>query len=88
MTFTAKGLLVRRKGKAVEILREGSIRKFKKHIAGISFSAKNAFRKKQRVLYVTERCVFELTTGGLKLLEVYEGIDEQRQVRDLLDFAV
>ncbi|MCC8166774.1 MAG: propionate CoA-transferase [Planctomycetes bacterium] len=88
MTFTAKGLLTRRNGSRVEILQEGSIKKFKKDIAGISFAAKNAYRKRQRVLYVTERCVFELTPDGLRLKEVYDGIDEQKQVRDLLDFDV
>ncbi|MCC8107865.1 MAG: propionate CoA-transferase, partial [Planctomycetes bacterium] len=57
-------------------------------IAGISFAAKNASRQRQRGLYVTERCVFELTPDGLRLKEVFDGIDEQKQVRDLLDFEV
>jgi acyl CoA:acetate/3-ketoacid CoA transferase len=30
--------------------------------------------------------VFELTTKGLTLTEVYRGIDEARQIRELLDF--
>ncbi len=65
---------------------EGTIPKFKDEIAAISFSAKNALKRGQRVLYVTERCVFGLTPKGLKLLEVFEGIDEQNQVRQLLSF--
>ena len=88
MTFTAKGLHARRAGDGVEILSEGAIPKFRSEISGISFSAKNALRKGQRVLYVTERCVFELTADGLKLREVYDGIDPQSQIRDLLDFEV
>ena len=71
---------------SVSINREGSICKFRKEIAGISFSAKNAIANGQKVLYVTERCVFELTPKGLRLCEVYNGIDEQTQIRDLLDF--
>ena len=42
----------------------------------------------QKVLYVTERCVFILTARGLKLLEVYPGVDVQRDILDLLPFDV
>ena len=38
----------------------------------------------QKVLYVTERCVFILTARGLKLLEVYPGVDVQEDILDLL----
>jgi propionate CoA-transferase len=62
--------------------------KFRKNITAISFSAKNAVKRGQRVLYVTERCVFELTEHGLRLAEVYAGIDEHKDIRDLLDFDV
>ena len=88
MTFTAKGLQARRNGNGVEIVREGSIPKFKKEIAAISFSARNALERGQRVLYITERCVFELTPNGLKLREVYEGIDPDADIRNQLDFAL
>ncbi len=88
LTFNVKGLHAAHDpdGK-VRIIQEGSVPKFKKNIAGISFSAKNALRRGQRVLYVTERCVFELTPQGIKLKEVFAGIDEQKQIRDRLDFA-
>ncbi len=88
MTFNAKGLKARRTDAGVEILSEGTIPKFRREIAGISFSAKNAIRRGQRVLYVTERCVFELTPDGLKLREVYPGIDEAKQVRELVEFEL
>ncbi len=88
LTFTAKGLIARKEGDRVVIEQEGSIAKFKKDIAAISFSAKNALRRGQRVLYVTERCVFELTTEGIRLKEAYEGINRDSQISALLDFAV
>jgi len=47
-------------------------------------SLENALKRGQRVLYVTERCVFELTEKGLTLKEVYPGIDEARQIRRML----
>ncbi|MDO4581269.1 MAG: CoA-transferase [Bacillota bacterium] len=72
----------------VRIDTEGEQAKFRARINSISFSAANALKKGQQVLYVTERCVFELTAAGLKLIEVYPGIDRQRQILDLLEFPV
>ena len=86
LTFTAMGLIVRRDGGCVIIEKEGSIAKFRKNIAAVSFSAKNALLRGQRILYVTERCVFELTPEGIRLKEVYEGIDRESQITALLDF--
>jgi len=87
-SFTAKGLETTKDGDKVIIKSEGSIKKFKREITTISFCGKNAIRRGQRVLYVTERCVFELTDKGIMLKEVYPGIDEQSQIRDMLDFSV
>jgi propionate CoA-transferase len=86
MSFTTKGLLTANENGRIQIKQEGSINKFKKAVSAISFSGKNAIKRGQRVLYVTERCVFELTEKGLKLKEVYPGIDETRQIRNILDF--
>ena len=88
LSFTAKGLEATVENGKVTILKEGAIKKFKKEISAISFSGKNALRSGQRVLFVTERCVFELTENGIKLKEVYPGIDETAQIRNLLDFEV
>jgi len=87
MSFTTKGLIAATENGKVIIKQEGSVNKFKNNICAISFSAKNAVARGQKVLYVTERCVFELTKNGLKLKEVYPGIDEKSQIRDLLDFT-
>ena len=88
LTMTTKGLRCSKKDGKVCIDREGSIVKFKNSITSISFSAKQALKNGQRVLYVTERCVFELCESGLKLIEVYDGIDEKLQIRELLDFEL
>ena len=88
LCFTTKGLKVAKENEKVIIENEGTIKKFKKEVSAISFSGKHAINRGQRVLYVTERCVFELTEKGLKLAEVYPGIDEKRQIRDMLDFEV
>ena len=88
MTFNTKGLEAVRKKNVVTILQNGAIPKFVNEIRSISFSAKRAIENGQRVLYVTERCVFELTDQGLKLTEVYPGIDAKTEILDLLPFDV
>jgi len=86
MSFNTKGLITTKENGRVKIEREGVIPKFKKEIGAISFSGKNAIKRGQRVLYVTERCIFELTENGLALKEVYPGIDEALKIRKMLDF--
>ena len=77
-----------RKRDIVTITKEGSIPKFVEKVTSVSFSAKRAIANGQKVLYITERCVFRLTPKGLKLVEVYPGIDEQRDILDQLPFEV
>ena len=86
LSFCTKGLVAAKENGKVVIKREGTVAKFKKEVSAISFSGQNALLRGQRVLYVTERCVFELTEKGLTLKEVYPGIDEAAQIRDMLDF--
>ncbi|MBQ7486486.1 MAG: propionate CoA-transferase, partial [Clostridia bacterium] len=89
MTFNTKGLNVTKADDGTIAIQEnGSIPKFVEHVRSISFSAKNAVKHGQKVLYVTERCVFILNPRGLKLLEVYPGIDVQRDILDLLPFSI
>lgn len=88
LTFDTKGLEVEEKDGKISILKEGEVSKFVNNVKSISFSAKRALENGQRVLYVTERCVFGLTEKGLKLLEVYPGIDKQKDILDLLPFSV
>ncbi|MDR0363015.1 MAG: propionate CoA-transferase [Planctomycetota bacterium] len=88
MTFTAKGLVAKRTPDGVEIVREGTIPKFRREIDAISFSAKNAIARGQRVLYVTERCVFGLAPEGLRLKEVFGGVDREKDILAKLEFQV
>ena len=86
-TFTAKGLDIGFSQDGVEIRREGQLRKFLDDVEQITFSGIRAARLGQPVLYVTERCVFELSPKGLKLVEVAPGIDAERDVIALMDVA-
>ncbi|MDO4475779.1 MAG: CoA-transferase [Lachnospiraceae bacterium] len=87
-TFNTKGLEVSKVRDQVTIEQNGSIAKLVDEVRSVSFSAKRAIENGQRVLYVTERCVFELTPKGLKLTEVYPGVDLQRDILNLLPFEV
>ncbi|MDR2590043.1 MAG: propionate CoA-transferase [Oscillospiraceae bacterium] len=88
LSFNTKGLEAKYENGKVSIISDGSIKKFVKEVSAISFSGKHAFERGQRVIYVTERCVFELTKDGLKLKEVFNGIDEKKNIREMLDFDV
>ena len=84
-TFTAKGLDVEVSAEGINIRREGRARKFLGAVEQITFSGKRAARLGQPVLYVTERCVFQLVPGGLKLVEVAPGIDVEKDILQLMD---
>lgn len=87
-TFTAGGLEAVPTEGRLQIRTEGRHRKFVDQVDQITFSAAEARRRGQRILYVTERAVFELGTDGLVLIEVAPGVDAQRDVLDALDFPV
>lgn len=85
-TFTAGGLEVRVVDGQLTIDREGSISKFVNQVEQVTFNALRAAKQGQQVLYVTERCVFDLGPWGPRLIEVAPGIDVKTQVLDLLPF--
>ena len=88
LTFNTKGLDVTQSKGVVTIHSEGSIPKFVKEVGSVSFSAKRAIANGQKVLYVTERCVFRLTPKGLKLIEAYPGVDVKKDILKQLPFEV
>ena len=88
MTFNTGGLNVSRKGGQITIEENGTIPKFVNEVRSVSFSAHRALENGQKVLYITERCVFVLNAKGLRLIEVYPGIDPQKDILDLLPFEV
>ena len=87
-TFNTKGLNVTEENGKVVINSEGSIPKLVEKVRSISFSGERAIKNGQHVIYVTERCVFELKPEGLTLIEVYPGIDAQKDIFDRLPFKV
>lgn len=85
-TFTAGGLKIAVKDGKLNILQEGKKNKFVKKVEQITFNGSAAAKAGQRVLYVTERCVFNLGTEGLELIEVAPAIDIDRDILAHMDF--
>ncbi len=85
-TFTAGRLKVAVEDGGLRVLNEGNITKFVREVEHRTFSGGYAAQRGQPVLYVTERCVLELTADGLALIEVAPGIDIERDVLARMDF--
>lgn len=87
-TFTTGGLKVTIEEGRLNINEEGAVSKFISNVEQITFNAQLAAASGRRVIYVTERCVFELTKRGLKLIEVAPGVDIEKHILALLPFPV
>lgn len=64
------------------INKEGNIKKFVNEVDQVSFSGRRAIHQGQKVTYVTERCVVQLTGHGLEVTEIAPGIDLQCDILD------
>ena len=85
-TFTAKGLKENIGNGKLEIVQEGQIKKFKNEVEQITFAAEYAAQTGQKVMYITERAVFELLDGVLTLTEIAPGIDLEKDVLAQMEF--
>jgi propionate CoA-transferase len=79
-TFTAGDLKVSVGDGRLRIEKDGAIVKFVEDVEHVTFSGRTAVRNGQPVLYVTERCVFQLTKDGMELTEVAPGVDVERDI--------
>ncbi|MGN0404573.1 MAG: acyl CoA:acetate/3-ketoacid CoA transferase [Bariatricus sp.] len=86
-TLTAGGFRADFHDGKMEIAAEGKIRKAVEKVAQISFSGEYALKRKQQVLYVTERAVFALSEEGVVLIEIAPGMDLKKDIIDQMDFV-
>ncbi len=86
-TFTAGGFKCSVADGSLNIEKEGKARKF---VGGcvehVTFSGEYSLKSGQRILYVTERCVFVLTENGMELIEVAPGVRLEEDVLALMGF--
>ena len=85
-TFTAGKLQLAIEDGRLRIVKDGNLKKFVREVEHRTFSGSYAAKRGQPVLYVTERCVFELTPEGLELVEVAPGIDIERDILAQMEF--
>ena len=64
----------------------GKIKKFINRVEQVTFCGNYAIKKGQRILYITERAVFEISEKGLILTEVAPGVNIDRDILALMEF--
>ncbi|HEU5296554.1 MAG TPA: acyl CoA:acetate/3-ketoacid CoA transferase [Burkholderiaceae bacterium] len=79
-TFLSGGCDIGVADAMLRIARDAPTRKFVAQVEHRTFSGRHAARQGKEVLYVTERCVFELADDGLVLTEIAPGVDLERDV--------
>ena len=79
-TFTAGDLEIALDGGQLSIVNDGRARKFIEQVEHRTFSGPEAVRRGTPVLFITERCVFQLSADGLELTEIAPGVDLQRDI--------
>jgi propionate CoA-transferase len=85
-TFMAGRLQLAIEDGRLRIVKDGNLKKFVREVEHRTFSGSYAAKRGQPVLYVTERCVFELTQEGLELVEIAPGIDIERDILAQMEF--
>lgn len=86
-TFTAGGLEISLGNGELRIEKEGKLKKFIDQVEHVTFSGSYARERGQRVLYVTERCVFELTSDGMALVEIAPGVNLEKDILEQMAFT-
>jgi acetate CoA-transferase len=85
-TLTAGGLKTAVENGSVRIEQEGRFKKFLLQVKEVSFNGRDAVRRGQEVIYITERGVFRLTPEGLELFEIAPGMDPERDIAAHMEF--
>ena len=85
-TFTAGGNQYEIGNGKLKITQEGKNIKFKKNVEQITFSGEYAAETGKDIYYITERAVFKLVKGGIKLIEIAPGMDLQKDILDKMEF--
>lgn len=85
-TFDAKGAKYEIGNGQLSVTKHGDVVKLVNNVEQITYSGKEALKRGQEVVYVTERAVFELSEQGLVLTEVAPGVDVDHDVVERMQF--
>ncbi|TNF88294.1 MAG: acyl CoA:acetate/3-ketoacid CoA transferase [Gammaproteobacteria bacterium] len=85
-TFTSGGLEIECGDGVLRIVTEGKTAKFVEQVDHLTFSGGYANERGQRIVYITERAVFELDKDGICLVEIAPGIDLERDILSRMAF--
>lgn len=86
-TFTAGKSDIRIEDGKLRVLEDGTKIKFKEQVGHITFSGDYSVSKgTQKVFYITERAVFQLTRAGLTLIEIAPGVDLEQDILAKMEF--
>lgn len=85
--FSGGGTQLQLEEGKLTIVQEGRYVKFKQAVEQISFSGESASTTGQKILYVTERAVFQLTTEGIMLTEIAPGINLEQDILSKMEFT-
>ncbi|MEH7746600.1 CoA-transferase [Neobacillus drentensis] len=85
-TFTAGGLEVEISDGQLIIIKEGKHKKFVNKVDQITFSGEYARETGQKVMFITERAVFEIGDQGLILTEIAPGVIIEKDILAHMDF--
>jgi propionate CoA-transferase len=86
-TLTAGRTEVEFGGGGMRIVHDGEGRKLVAQVEQVTYNGPYGNRRGQRVLYVTERAVFQRGRAGLELIEVAPGIDIERDIKARMGFT-
>lgn len=86
-TLRAGKLKTTVKNGKITIDQEGKFEKMIKKVGSVTFSAKQATKQGQEVIYITERAVFKLIDGKVVLTEIAPGMNLQKDIIDQMGFV-
>ncbi|MFN3267947.1 MAG: acyl CoA:acetate/3-ketoacid CoA transferase, partial [Zestosphaera sp.] len=84
--FTAGERKINVSGNTLKIIKDGNISKFVKRVYKVVYSGNYGIKKRQKVLFVTERAVFRLGREGIELIEIAPEIDIEKDILSKMEF--
>ena len=84
-SFKAKGLELEKLDGKIKIKNEGTITKAVKNVKEVTFSSKMQQRN-CKIYIVTERCIFRIENRNIILIDVFEGIDINKNILNEMNF--